>query len=123
MPTEGVAVDADNGGGSAVTDANGFYEVWVDYGWSGEVTPGRKHYTFEPNWISYFDVLADLADQNYIAFNIYDLDCDGDIGLGDLTLFAGDWLMTGPGIATDFNADEFVDFIDFAYFAAVWQEK
>jgi len=123
VPTEGVAVDADNGGGSAVTDANGFYEVWVDYGWSGEVTPGRKHYTFEPNWISYFDVLADLADQNYIAFNIYDLDCDGDIGLGDLTLFAGDWLMTGPGIATDFNADEFVDFIDFAYFAAVWQEK
>jgi hypothetical protein len=123
VPIEGVAVDADNGGGSAATDANGFYEVWVDYGWSGAVTLGRKYYTFEPNWINYFDVLADLADQNYVAFNIYDLDCDGVIGLGDLAVLAGDWLMTGPGIAADFNADGFVDFIDFAYFSAVWQDR
>jgi len=123
VPIEGVAVDADNGGGSAVTDANGFYEVWVGYGWSGEVTPGRKHYTFEPNWISYVDVLADLADQNYVALNIYDLDCDGAIGLGDLAVLAENWLVAGPGILGDFNADEFVDFIDFAYFGAVWQDK
>jgi hypothetical protein len=27
--------------------------------------------------------LADQADQNYAADNIYDLDCDGSIGLGD----------------------------------------
>jgi hypothetical protein len=122
-PIEAMWVSADNGGGSAVTDANGFYEVWVDYGWSGEVTPGRKHYTFEPNWISYVNVLADLANQNYVAFNIYDLDCDGAIGLGDLTLFVGDWLMTGPGFLGDFNADEFVNSIDFAEFSAVWQDK
>ena len=122
-PIEAVLVSADNGGGRAVTDANGFYEIWVDYGWSGTVTPGRKHFTFEPNWISYVDVLADLADQNYIVFNIYDLDCDGAIGLGDLTLFASDWLMTGTGILGDFNADELVDFIDFAKFGTVWQDK
>ena len=120
VPVEGVSVDANNGGGSAVTDANGFYEVWVDYEWSGVVTPDKKYYTFEPNWTNYVDVLADLADQNYVAFNIYDFDCDGAIGLGDLTLFAGNWLMTGPGISGDFNADEFVNFVDFACFAAVW---
>jgi subtilisin family serine protease len=123
VPIEGVAVDADNGGGSAVTDANGFYEVWVDYGWSGAVTLGRKYYTFEPNWINYFDVLADLPDQNYVALNIYDLDCDGAIGLGDLAVLAENWLMTGPGIAADFNADGFVDFIDFACFSVVWQDR
>jgi hypothetical protein len=30
---------------------------------------------------------------------------------------------TGPEILGDFNADGFVDFIDFAYFGAVWQDK
>jgi hypothetical protein len=30
---------------------------------------------------------------------------------------------TGPGILGDFNADGFVDFIDFACFGAVWQDR
>ena len=123
VPIKDVSVDANNGGGSTVTDANGFYEVWVDYEWSGVVTPDKKYYTFEPNWTDYVGVLADLADQNYIAYNKYDLDCDGVIGLGDLAVLAENWLKTGPGILGDFNADEFVNFIDFAEFGAVWQDR
>jgi len=123
VPIEGVAVDANNGGGTSLTDANGFYEVWVNYEWSGVVTPDKKYYMFEPNWTSYADVLADLADQNYVAFNIYDLDCDGAIGLGDVAVFAGNWLLQGPDIPGDFDADGIVNFFDFAEFGNIWQDK
>ncbi|MGD0552817.1 MAG: S8 family serine peptidase [Sedimentisphaerales bacterium] len=120
VPIEGVAVDANNGGGSAVTDANGYYEAWVDYAWSGTVTPEKLHYTFNPVRLSYVDVLADQADQNYAANNIYDLDCDGSIGIGDLSVMAENWLMTGPQIKGDFVPDEIINFLDFAEFGLVW---
>ena len=59
-PVEGVLIDANNNGGSTdTTDANGYYEVVVPYNWSGTATPIRKGYTFEPNSISYNNVVAD----------------------------------------------------------------
>jgi len=117
VPIEGVLVDANNGGGQDTTDMNGFYEVWVDYNWSGTVTPSKEHHTFDPNLMIYVDVSANEQDQNYIADNIYDLDCDGTIGLGDFAVMCENWLMTGPGIAGDFVADEIVNFLDFAELA------
>jgi subtilisin family serine protease len=123
FPIEGVLVIADNGGGQDATDINGFYEVQVDFGWSGTVTPGKQHWTFNPDLMSYTDVLADNTDQNYIAANIYDLDCDGSIGLGDLNVMADNWLLTGPAIPGDFNTDDIVNFFDFAEFGIVWEEK
>jgi endoglucanase len=120
VPIEGVLVDANNGGGQDTTDMNGFYKVWVDYNWSGTVTPSKKHYTFDPSRMSYVDVSANEQDQNYIADNIYDLDCDGAIGLGDFAVMADNWLMTGPGIPGDFFADEIVNFLDFAKFAIAY---
>jgi subtilisin family serine protease len=121
VPIEGVLVSTNNN--QDTTDVNGFYEVWVDYGWSGTVTPGKKHYTFDPNQMSYIDVFADQPDQNYIAYNIYDLDCDGSIGLGDVAVMANNWLVTGVGIPGDFNVDGDVDFIDFAEFGIVWNDR
>jgi len=117
LPIEGVLVAADNGGGQDTTDMNGFYEVWVDYKWSGMVTPSREHYTFDPNWISCVDVPANEQNQNYIADNIYDLDCDEIIGLGDLAVMCENWLMTGPGIPGDLVPDETINFLDFAELA------
>ena len=111
------AIAATNGGGQHTTDINGFYAFSVDSNWSGTVTPSRKHYTFEPNMMTYVNVDSNLSDQNYIAVNIYDLDCDGTIGLGDFAVMADNWLMTGPGIPGDFVADEIVNFLDFAQFA------
>ena len=119
LPIEGVLVDANNGGGEDTTNMNGFYEISVDYNWSGTVTPSKERYTFDPNRISYVNVSANEQDQNYTADNIYDLDCDGTIGIGDLALMADNWLMTGPGIPGDFNADEIVNFLDFAEFAII----
>ena len=122
VPISDVLVSADNGGGQAMTDANGFYEVWVSYAWTGTVTLTKKHFTFIPGNGSYVDVLVDQAGQNYTADNIYDLDCDGYIDLGDVKVMCDNWLMTGSEtpIPGDFDADGTVDFTDFAIFGNVW---
>jgi C1A family cysteine protease len=119
----GVLVDANNGAGQGTTDANGYYEVWVDYNWSGTVTPTKEHYTFNPGKMVYVDVLADQTEQNYQALNIYDLDCNGSIGFGDLRIMSENWL-DGPGLPGDFYKDEddIVNFLDFAEFAQHWLE-
>ncbi|MGA2094344.1 MAG: hypothetical protein ABSH16_13225, partial [Sedimentisphaerales bacterium] len=101
LPIAAVLVDANNGGGSGLTDANGRYEIAVNSGWSGTITPSKLNYTFEPNLMSYNNVSADLPDQNYVAVNIYDLDCNGSIGWGDVGVLAENWLKTGSGIAGD----------------------
>ncbi len=122
-PVEGVLVDADNGGGQDLTDANGFYEVWVDSAWSGVLTVSRQSYTFEPVWMSYVDVQADLDGQNYIANSIYDLDCDGSIGWSDFDILIDNWLLIGPAIPGDFVVDDTVNFLDFADFKRVWDNQ
>jgi hypothetical protein len=121
VPIVSVVVDANNGGGSDTTDANGFYEVWVDYNWSGTVTPTKKNYTFDPNMMTYMGVLNDEVDQDYIATNIYDLDCDGSIGWGDVGIISENWL-DGPDLPGDFykDDDDIVNFLDFAEFGLAW---
>jgi len=64
-PVEGVLVSADNGGGSDITDVNGYYEISVPNDWSGTVTPTKTNYTFTPTSRSYTNVIADIPDQNY----------------------------------------------------------
>jgi len=66
IPVEGVFVDANNGGGSDITSANGYYQLTVDYGWSGTVEPNKTNYTFEPPRIEYDNVTTDQND-NYTA--------------------------------------------------------
>jgi M6 family metalloprotease-like protein len=125
IPIKDVEVTANNGGNSVITDANGFYEVWVDYNWAGMVTPAKSNYTFEPNSISYTDVLGNITYQDYVANNIYDLDCDGSIGFGDIVVMSENWLKTGEDIPGDFykDDDDIVNFLDFADFALIWQNQ
>jgi type II secretory pathway component GspD/PulD (secretin) len=47
-PVEGVFVLADSDGGSATTNENGEYELTVDYGWRGTVTPTLPGHNFRP---------------------------------------------------------------------------
>jgi len=47
-PVEGVFILADAGGGSDTTNANGEYQLSVDYGWKGTVTPAKEGYSFKP---------------------------------------------------------------------------
>ncbi|MBN2019061.1 MAG: hypothetical protein JW749_02415 [Sedimentisphaerales bacterium] len=55
-----------------VTDINGFYTAIVDYNWSGTVTPVKPGYTFDPNSITYINVIYEQLGQNYRAFPIED---------------------------------------------------
>jgi hypothetical protein len=124
IPVANVFVSANNGGGSDTTDDAGFYEVWVDYGWSGTVTPDKANYTFDPNGQTYTNVTADQTEQNYTADNIYDLDCSGYIDFGDVKVISDNWLAIDAGLAGgDFDDNNIVDFIDFADFAGAWQEQ
>ena len=117
IPISGVLLDANDQSISAITDANGRYEIGVDYNWSGTITPAKQDYTFEPGGISYVGVLGNIADGNYVGQNIYDLDCNGDINMGDLAVMSSNWLMTGTSIPGDLNNDQIVNFLDFAIFA------
>jgi hypothetical protein len=124
VPIEGVAVDVNDGGGSYMTDANGYYEVWVGYKWSGTLTPDKAYYTFDPSNKVYTNVLEDRTGEDYVANNIYDLDCDGSIGYGDVSVISEHWLETGSNVPGDIYKDEdnIVNFRDFSDFADVWLE-
>jgi lysophospholipase L1-like esterase len=123
VPVAGVLVDADNGGTEDVTGADGSYKIWIDRGWSGTISLTREHYIIEPNTMSYIDVQADITDQNYIANSAYDLDCDGSIGWGDLSILTYYWLSDGPDSQGDFNGDGTVNFLDYADFERVRLEQ
>ena len=66
-PLEGVALTASNGGGMAVTDSAGSYNLTVSYGWSGTITPSKPQYTFTPSQRNYSSVIVDITSQNYTA--------------------------------------------------------
>ncbi|MGA2914409.1 MAG: pneumococcal-type histidine triad protein [Sedimentisphaerales bacterium] len=59
-PIEGVLMQADNGGGSGITDANGRYSLTVNYGWTGTVTPTKEGYMFDPPNKAYTNVTTNI---------------------------------------------------------------
>ena len=63
LPIADVYVIADTGG-SSTTSADGGYEVLVDHGWRGKITPTREGYTFEPTNKQYSIVTSDQK-QNF----------------------------------------------------------
>jgi hypothetical protein len=67
-PVEGVFIVADAGGGSAETDAEGRYELTVDHGWRGTITPTKTGHNFTPPVKRQMSpVTRDLANQNFNA--------------------------------------------------------
>ena len=63
----GVTLTASSGGGMAITDSAGNYNLIVAYGWSGTITPSKPQYTFTPANKVYNNVTADAVSQNYTA--------------------------------------------------------
>jgi hypothetical protein len=122
LPIEDVYVQASSEGSSDMTDSNGYYEILVDYDWSGTVTPSKQNYTLAPDTIEYTSVLSDKTNQDYIATNIYDLNCDGSIEIGDLMILAGNWLLVGSDTPGDFykDQDNIVNLLDFTALSSVW---
>ncbi len=79
---EGVSVSADKGGGSGMTNAEGRYEVLVDYGWRGTVTPSKEGYTFKPANKIYDPVTKDQTNQGFAA-KLLTFTISGAIVIGD----------------------------------------
>lgn len=66
----GVTLSFSDGGGSVVTDGNGYYSHAVSHGWSGRVTPSSVGYTFEPGFRDYTNVDGNETGQDYTAVPI-----------------------------------------------------
>jgi hypothetical protein len=114
-PVTGVSVDADNGGGSDITDVNGYYEIQVTSGWSGTVTPTKTDYTFAPTNRVYANVTSDQSAQDYTGTDICDLYPDGIFDLRDVDVVCENWLTVGP--SGDINSSGLVDLVDLALLA------
>ncbi|MGB2862515.1 MAG: hypothetical protein WBC05_04245 [Sedimentisphaerales bacterium] len=63
QPIAEVYIMSDSGG-SSTTGADGEYEVLVDHGWRGKITPTREGYTFSPTNKQYATVTSDQK-QNF----------------------------------------------------------
>jgi parallel beta-helix repeat protein len=61
------------------------------------------------------DIGADEAVKNPC-----DLNNDGIVDSYELNILAGEWLLSGTGLQTDFHKDNFIDFLDLASLADQW---
>jgi len=66
-PVADVTVAADNNGGVAATDANGEFQLAVDYGWRGRITPTKEGYNFTPPNKALEAVMQNVAGAGFVA--------------------------------------------------------
>lgn len=60
-PIEGIVVTAKPGGYTATTDSDGWYEVKVPFGWSGELHMAKQGFAFHPSSTSFENVTEDIT--------------------------------------------------------------
>jgi len=65
-PFSGVQVNA-SGGVSETSDTNGFYAMFLAYGWTGTVTPSNAGSVFSPEARSLTDLTQDTSGQDFVA--------------------------------------------------------
>lgn len=104
---EGVTLTTTNNGGSAVTDSNGYYELTVYKWWFGKVTPQKNDYNFEPPYLNYPVLTADLNDQNYLerVGTVFYVDDDVPLG-GDGTSWIQAFTCLQDALQIAVNKDE-----------------
>ncbi len=67
---EGVALSFSDGGGTVLTDINGYYnQTWTtSYAWKGQVTPSKAGYYFTPSYMDYpLNTNGIHTSQNYVS--------------------------------------------------------
>jgi hypothetical protein len=121
IPIEGVEINVDAVGTSAITDPDGYYEIPVIHNWSGMIEPVKEGYLFGPSKRTYNEISNNLEAQDYEDIRLYDLDGDERLDWSDVSILCDNWL-SGPDAPGDFHKDgnNIVDFMDFAAFARVW---
>ncbi|MBL7184688.1 MAG: hypothetical protein ISS70_00050 [Phycisphaerae bacterium] len=85
LPAAGVAIVADNNGGQTITGTAGEFELSVDHGWSGKLTPLKEGYTFRPTNKQYPGVSADQLNQAFTAI-VKMFDVSGEVKLGGVPI-------------------------------------
>jgi len=121
VPVEGVLVTAENDGGTDTTEADGYYEVWVFYGWTDNVAASKTDYTFTPPEAPYSNVTADQVG-DFLAKLDADINSDGFVDVADLAIFCQNWLTSGDLSAGNLNEEGGIDNVDFAELAEYWRE-
>ena len=81
LPAAGVAIVADNNGGQTIAGNAGEFELSVDHGWSGKLTPLKEGYTFRPTNKQYTRVSVDQLNQAFTAI-VRMFDVSGEVKLG-----------------------------------------
>jgi len=124
-------------GGSALPSGDGIEPNWVRVGWiqmSGttieactiSLLPSSTGVAaLDRGLISWDQIdLGSVELEITPAAKSYDLDSDGFIGVGDLSLFAGSWQEPVPpaNAAHDFDCDVFVGVGDLSWFATGWMK-
>jgi len=120
-PVEAVSVTPETGGGFDITDSNGYFEVWVSDGWSGNVTPTKENYTFTPPYMTYTQVTANQSG-DFLAKLDADIDGSGDVGLPDLLVLCGNWLNSADLSTGDLDGSGDIDMLDAAEMSEYWLE-
>ena len=115
---EDVNVAADNVAGFTRTYPDGYYELWVPSGWSGEVTAAKTGYIFSPDSLTYDNLASDVPNADYIAY--IDINGDGFVDWLDVEILYDEWLLSGEALTADITDDNSVNFMDFAKFANGW---
>jgi hypothetical protein len=82
--------------GNPTTSANGIYSATVEYGWSGTVRPTKDGYTFEPEEMSYSDLIGAQANQDYTA-NVMTFTISGTAGMDGVEMQG----LPGAAVFTD----------------------
>jgi len=59
-PMPGVSVSSNFGGGEDTTDELGRFYIEVPYGWSGDITPFKRGFSFNPPTLSYKNIKDDI---------------------------------------------------------------
>jgi len=67
-PFGGITVTASNGGGSTVTDPNGYYKLTVPYQWLGVITPTLPGWGFSPVSRTFTNVISNQTGQSFTVF-------------------------------------------------------
>lgn len=64
LPVQNVIIDA-NSQVSTTTDINGFYQLHLYSGFSGNITPSKSGYVMTPEFRTYSNITSDLTGQNF----------------------------------------------------------
>ena len=67
QPLAELSLSATDGGGRAVTDPNGYYELTVDFGWTGKVIPDHGSHVLDPTTRSCYKLVSNQTGQDFSA--------------------------------------------------------